>query len=298
MFNIEKFQFLQNNKAVIPEVFNYFIIKNKKIKNDTNLNINQIPKAIYISLYPTFLETEIVNNDNYTLKKVNHKGQNGVGILLNEEHTAESYLRAKNKRQLKNVRRDFRRLEESFKTIYEYNCGNISNEKCVFLLKALHKMIVNRFENKKETHLFLKDWDFKTHDLANLINRKKASLFVIYADDKPISISLNWHEKNSILFSETHSYDTDFSEYSLGHLDFYMLLDWSLKNKFDFLDLGRGDYSHKKKWCNTFYNFEYRLYYDKKSIKSRLVIYFEIFKIKTKNIIKSFIMLFNKNFNK
>ena len=78
------------------------------------------------------------------------------------------------------------------------------------------------------------EWDDNIKNLHALINQKKASLFVIYDGDRPISISLNRHINNSILFSETHSYDVEYSKYGLGHVDNYMLLNWCINNNFDF----------------------------------------------------------------
>tara|TARA_R110002167_G_scaffold72434_4_gene203694 strand:+ start:3826 stop:4749 length:924 start_codon:yes stop_codon:yes gene_type:complete len=297
MSQIKRYQFLANNDAIIPDCFESIYLNKKIYPNSSFSNENLNTKVIYVSLYPTYLKCKIGNENTLKTKKIVHNGPKGAGILLEDTYTAETYLKKHAKRQLKFINRDMKRLEASFSVSYEYNYGYITEEKCDFLLKTLYKMINKRFEQKNTPHLFMKTWHSKTKDLALLINKKKASLFVIYADNKPISISLNRHEGNSILFSQTHSYDMDFSKFGMGHLDLYMLLNWCINNDFDFLDLGVGLYDYKKKWCNTFYDIEYRIYYDKKSVLAMGIAQSEILKIKTKNAIKSILALYNININ-
>lgn len=282
------YDFLKNSKAVVPNCFEYLCINNNVFLNKNASKPNDLSDVIYVSLFPTFLDSKIVNESEYNSKKILHRGISGAGILLDEVYTPESYLLKHTKRQLrKNLKKSFSQLEESHKVTYEYNCGEISEEKCSFLLKTLHDMIKKRFEGKEEDHVFMIEWDKNIKDLHALINQKRASLFVVYDDDKPISISLNRHINNSILFSETHSYDQEYSKFGLGHIDNYMLLNWCINNNFDFLDLGIGVYDYKKKWCNTFYNIEYHIYYKKNSVITKVIAQYEIFKIKIKNLIKS-----------
>ena len=297
MVQIKRYQFLVDNDAIIPDCFEYVFLNNKTYPNSSFSNKHLNTKIIFVSLYPTYLNTKIGSENTFKSKKITHNGPKGAGILLDQPYTAETYLRKYAKRQLKFINRDIKRLETSFSVNYEYNYGHITNEKCDFLLKTLYEMINKRFKKKKMTHLFLKTWHSRTKDLASLINKKKASLFVIYANNKPISISLNRHENNSILFSQTHSYDMDFSKFGVGHLDLYLLLGWCINNDYDFLDLGVGLYDYKKKWCNTYYDIDYHIYYDKKSFLAMGIAQFEIIKIKTKNAIKSLLAICKININ-
>ena len=257
MSQIKRYQFLANNDAIIPDCFESIHLNKKIYPNSSFSNENLNTKVIYVSLYPTYLKCKIGNENTFKTKKMVHNGPKGAGILLEDTYTAETYLKKHAKRQLKFINRDMKRLEASFSVSYEYNYGYITEEKCDFLLKTLYKMINKRFEQKKTPHLFMKTWHSKTKDLALL----------------------------------------DFSKFGMGHLDLYMLLNWCINNNLDFLDLGVGLYDYKKKWCNTFYDIEYRIYYDKKSVLAMGIAQSEILKIKTKNVIKSILALYNININ-
>lgn len=282
------YDFFKNSKAIVPGCYERININDKSFLNKDASTPDQLSDVIYVSLFPTFLESKIINESGYHSKKITHHGISGAGILLDDDYTVESYLAKHTKRQLrKNLRKSFKQLEASCNAIYEYNCGEISKEKCDFLLKSLREMIEKRFGAETTTHVFMMEWDSNVKDLHELINQKKASLFVVYDAEKPISISLNRHINNSILFSETHSYDAEYSKFGLGHIDNYMLLNWSINNHYDFLDLGIGVFDYKKKWCNAFYGVEYHVFYKKHSAKAKIRAFIEIYKIHFKNFIKS-----------
>ncbi|WP_418603857.1 GNAT family N-acetyltransferase [Hwangdonia sp.] len=282
------YDFYMNSKAIVPGCYEYVYINNKAFLNKDASKPNQLSDVIYVSLFPTFLNSKIVNESGFHSKKIIHHGITGAGILLDESYTVESYLAKHTKSQLRtNLRKSFKLLEKSCKVKYEYNYGEISEEKCDFLLKSLREMIEKRFKTKNTQHVFMMEWDKNIKDLRELINQKKSSLFVIYDDDKPISISLNRHINNSILFNETHSYDVGYGKFGLGHINNYMLLKWCIDNHFDFLDLGIGVFDNKRKWYNTFYKVEYHLYYKKNSVKAKAIALMESYKIHFKNFIKS-----------
>ncbi|WP_406683901.1 GNAT family N-acetyltransferase [Seonamhaeicola sp. MEBiC1930] len=298
MAKTNKFKFLDNHNTIIPQFYESISINNKNILNKQSEVEDTLNRVLIVSLHPTYLETYIKNQSAYIHKKIKQIGPEGAGMLFDENYTVDSYLNKFTKRQLrKNLRRAISSLEQSFEICYEYNYGNITKEKCDSLTTSLFNMINMRFEEKKTKNLFIQNWESNTKNLYNLINQKKASLFVVYADKKPISISLNRHFSNSILYSESHSYDLDYSQFSLGHLDNYLLLKWCLENNYDFLDLGMGAYDYKKKWCNTSYYFNYHMYYEKNSIWARIIAQFEMLKMKTKNSIKSLLLIFKININ-
>ena len=278
--------FFKKSKGVIPSCytalnFDDVTCKNKKVsKEDLNL-VN------YISLFPDFFEPKLVDDTNYKLIKVFHYGMPGAGILLDKKYTYDSYKKEHIKKSfLKSFRRTLRRLETCFDISYEYNYGQISKEKYDFLLNHLFTMLNRRFNEKQTNSVFLDEWDKNTSNLFSLINEKKSSLFVVYHGDEPISISLNRHIDKNISFSECHAYNIDYSKFSLGHIDNYLLLNWSINNEVYFLDLGLGNLDYKGRWCNKFYDLEYHIYYKKGSIKAWLISNLEIYKIKLKNLVK------------
>ncbi|MFI1771287.1 GNAT family N-acetyltransferase [Thalassobellus citreus] len=288
---MKKHLFLWNyiTKGETPECYEELAIKNKIYGAKNNIKIStKSPIVTSVSLFPKFITPPKALNT-YSLKTFKHYGFEGAGIYIEIEknETIDSYMSSHFKTQLrKNIKRYINRLEKSFDIKYEYNFGNISQSKYDFLLTALKGMMTKRFEQKNMANIFLKKWEENTKGIYNLINKKKASLIVIYDGEKPISISLNYHESNAILFGHSGSFDVDYLKFGLGHIDLYLLLNWCLKNKYMFLDLGTGILDYKKKWCNTFYDFDYHLFYKKKSILAFIILSFEIFKIKIKNTIK------------
>ncbi|WNH10232.1 GNAT family N-acetyltransferase [Thalassobellus suaedae] len=291
--NIKREQFLWNyiQNGEFPECYEEVTIQNKSYETKKRIkNSSKTPYVTYVSLFPKFLTPKLSNFDEYALKSVHHYNFNGAGIYINKDKNdvIDTYLNVHfNKKTGNNIKRYINRLETSFNIQYEHNFGYISQEKYNILMFRLKEMLVKRFEQKNTNNHFLKDWNENTKNIYNLINKNKASLFVIYDEQKPISISLNYHKNNTILFGNASTFDIDYIKFGLGHLNNYLRLDWCLQNNYMFLDLGTGITDHKKKWCNTFYDFDYHLFYKKNSILAILILYFEIFKIKIKNIIKS-----------
>ncbi|MFB9057596.1 GNAT family N-acetyltransferase [Mariniflexile ostreae] len=288
MKHIRREQFIWDflNQGVIPVCYEKVSINHTDYLNkDAKATQNQV---LYVSLVPTYLNYKLVNHDLYNSLKVVHKGKDGAGIFIDGPYTIDAYLEKFTKKQLRiNLKRAISRLETSFNISYEYNFGDISEEKCDFLLSELRAMLIKRFSEKKTENMFLREWDMHTKNLAKQINNKKASLFVIYSDKSPISISLNVHINDTMLMAKTNAYDTAYSKFSLGHLDNYILLDWCLKNNYNVLDLGFGIMEYKMKWCNVFYNFEYHIYYKKHSILAKAIAAIEVKKIQLKNKIKT-----------
>ncbi len=278
--------FFKKSKGIIPSCytsldFDNVTCINKSASKDGLKTVN------YISLFPDFFKPKLVDDDNYKLIKVFHYGMPGTGILLNKEYTYDSYKKEHIKKSfLKGFRRTLRRLETCFDITYEYNYGEISKEKYEFLLKHLFTMLNRRFKEKKTNSVFLDEWDKNTSNLFSLINQKRSSLFVVYNGNEPISISLNRHIDENISFSECHAYNIDYSKFGLGHIDNYLLLNWSIKNNVYFLDLGLGNLDYKGRWCNKFYDLEYHIYYKKNSPKAWGLAYLEVLKIKLKNLVK------------
>ncbi|MCF8273412.1 MAG: GNAT family N-acetyltransferase [Flavobacteriaceae bacterium] len=286
---IKREQFLWNfmRQGQVCDSFEYLRYNNNILFSNKN-KASEFPKVIYISLVPSFLEPIIYHSDDYTLKKITHQNFSGAGIAIEKGMTLELYLNNQLKRQTRiNLKRSITRLEESFNISYEYNHGDISKEKCAYLLDTLYNMLKIRFKQKNEHNNRFSHWQEYTKNIYALIQQKKASLFVVYDHEKPISISLNFHFNNHLLMSEVSSYDIDYGKFSLGHLDNYILLQWCMEHEYGFLDLGNGIYDFKEKWCNTFYEVNYLVYYKKKSFLASAMALKEVLIILAKNKVKS-----------
>ncbi|MFI1771286.1 hypothetical protein [Thalassobellus citreus] len=292
----EVFMWNYIKKNIVPNYYNELYINSKKIyslKNDSEKkNISSL--ILYTSLFPSFIQSKIHNNEDYILKKIIHRNYDGAGILIKDNYSIEDYLNTFYKQKFRsNIKRYKRHLESSFDIKYETYFGDISKENFNFLIDNLYILLKKRFKQKNKKNHFLENWENNIKDLRTQINNKKASLLVIYDCKKPISISISQHnDAAGIRFSDCTAYDIDYSKFGLGHLSNYKKLEWCLNNNYIFLDLGNGISNIKKEWCNTLYDFEYQLYYKKKSTLAYIIAYYEIFKIKVKNLIKH---LFIKN---
>lgn len=279
--------FYKNGKGKICSSFDHVSYNENIFNNNSRLSRHILPRVVYVTLFPGYLNASLFSSENYKLKKIKHTGFSGAGIHLDGYESADSYLRLFKKNELiKNLRKKRNRLYKDFSITLEYNFGEISEEKCTFLLKTLNDMISERFRGKLDQHSFLSEWDSNIKNMADLINNKKTSLFVIYANEKPISIQVNRHINNVLLFCETHSFDMNFSKYGIGNLNYYLNLDWGIQNKITFIDFGNGISYIKEKWCNTFYETHYLIFRKKHDLIALIIAYFEISKIKLKNFMK------------
>lgn len=239
--------------------------------------------------FPDYITPTILNESKNILYKIKQSKFNGAGIHINDNYKdMASYMSKNFKSNFRGrIKKNISRLETSFNIIYEYNYGEITKTKCNYLLDELKTMLEKRFQEKETGNFVLNNWDENVKDTFTLINQKKASLFVIYDDNKPISICLNYHIFNNLFFYYQSSYDLNYSKFSLGHINVYKFVEWSLNNDYKFIDFGNGILHYKKQWCNIFYNFEYHIIYDKNSpAVVKFYAFFEMIKIILKNLLK------------
>ncbi len=236
-----------------------------EIMDQINLNNNPAPaNTIYsIKFVPNYFKTDFSNRETFRIKR--YKSVNGYAICLDDYSNVDAYLRNTFQNKGKPIKRALTRLQNCFEITYKMYHGEIDRENYNFIFGLLKKMIEKRFRQRNEKSHNLAHWDslFKTGH--NLINEKKASLFVIYNGDNPIEISFNYHY-NKILFSYLSSYDIDYYKFSLGQIEIYKQLEWCFQNEYSYFEMGWGDLDYKRRWSNTIYTFEHHLIFQKKSI--------------------------------
>ncbi|TPV34052.1 hypothetical protein FJ651_07790 [Paucihalobacter ruber] len=273
-------------KEMIPKNVESVTFNNITFDN-SNICEKSKNQVTTISLVPSYVNLNFKNKELFKEIKITNTNLDGSGITINENDTLESYLQNTLSRHTrKNLQRFWNRLNQSFNIKVNYYHGQISRETFTFLMSSLYHFLIKRFNDKQKINSYLINWDQKTEPAFNLINNKKASLFVIYNEDTPINITLNYHTFNTILFSEINGFDTNYYKFGLGHIDLYLHLKWCFDNNYKFLDLGNGTLDYKKKWCNTFYNIQYVLLYKKGSILSKTLFIAEKNKLSVKNFLK------------
>ncbi len=83
----------------------------------------------------------------------------------------------------------------------------------------------------------------------------------------PIDIFLNFHLDN-VIFQFIRTYDIDYSKFNTGYIDLMKQIEWCIEKNIKFISFSKGDFYWKRRWCNTVYDYDYHVLYDKRSFKT------------------------------
>ncbi|WP_299436904.1 GNAT family N-acetyltransferase [uncultured Aquimarina sp.] len=273
-------------KCSIPKLFSEVRpSENEKplINPDYDDNLVHNPDTIYsVFFIPDYLKPSL-KNDRFVIKKVDQFFK-GYAIFLEGFANADAYIKHRFRSNAKAIRRRVKRLESCFQISYKTYYGSIEEDEYAFFMDSLEKMLIRRFEQRNDVSQSLLRWDHYKKMYFSLINEKKASMFVAFEGDQPIIVSLNHHFQNR-LFSAISSYDIDYSKFSLGSVEIYKKLDWLIENNHKSYEMGMGDLSYKREWCNHIYNFEHQIIYPKKSVVGFVKGNIECLKVKLKEFV-------------
>ncbi|AXP82437.1 hypothetical protein CJ739_3375 [Mariniflexile rhizosphaerae] len=254
------------------------------MENDTN----EINTPISIKLFPNYLMPSFLTSSNYIVKVIPQKKINGYAIVLNKNQEINEFLNNQYSKSFRaNIKRLTNRFETCFTATYKMYYGHISEEDYQYYMGALHVMLVNRFNQRNDKNDILTHWDFYLKTTRQLINNKDASLFVIYSNNVPVHICIN-HHYNNIFFVSIPSYNIDYAKFALGNISLFKLLEWSINNGYDMLDMAYGDLEYKRRWCTLIYHFDHHIIYNKENLKSQSLAFLEIGIIKAKNVLKKY----------
>ena len=90
-----------------------------------------------------------------------------------------------------------------------------------------------------------------------------------------------------MLFSYIQTFDVNYSRFNLGDIDILNHIEWCIQNKVTIIDLSKGDFAFKRKWCNHIYDFDYHIFYDSKSFISTFTAHITVLKLKLKQFLRS-----------
>ncbi len=144
-----------------------------------------------------------------------------------------------------------------------------------------------RFDDKgiSNNNLRESEWNFYKEVAYPMIEQKKAALFVIYHEDIPISVTLNFLA-DEILFDAITVFDIDYYKFHLGSVNVRKLIEWCLDNKIKILDFSKGHFDYKLRWANKTYHFDYHLIYNPRSVPARLLALVFKWYFQTKNYLR------------
>jgi hypothetical protein len=260
--------------------------------NDDNTSLFSKEDSFYpeqtvsVKLFPLFLSPTFCLKAHSFVTRVSQDKINGYAIVLNKNLDFETFFKKEYSKSFRaNITRLVTRLETCFNVSYKMFYGSISKNDYQILMQTLHSMLTTRFNQRNDDNKILKNWKYYELTTYDLINTKKASLFVIYNDTTPIHICIN-HHYDPILFVSIPSYDIDYTKFALGNISIYKLLEWSINNNYKILDMAYGDLEYKRRWSTIIYPFEHHIFYNNNLIQ-RILAKIEIGIIRFKNYLKS-----------
>lgn len=199
----------------------------------------------------------------------------GYLIDLESYNTLDDFLSKTFKKSSRyKLRKYKKRLEECFDISFKAYNGEMSKEEYDTVFFYFRKLLKKRFEEKQisNNNLNTEEWDFYKDVAYPLILEKKASLFVLYKNEAPISITLTYLSENRI-FDAITVFDIDYAKFNLGSIKIMYLVDWCLKNGWKILDFSKGHFDYKTRWSNKKFDFHYHIWFDKKSPRAKLIAY-------------------------
>lgn len=287
MNNIEKVDFLEsifsfNKLPTFYKAINSDFTKKLNYSNPNN-NFPNVKKATVVKDIPSYasLRTKCLPKN---IKQLNIEYYKGFAINFDGIDNLQSYLKSRfgNTSRYK-LRRSIKKLESAFNISYKMYFGDISQDEYDYVFNEFFKLLKIRSIEKgilDNENLHKKEY-YQTL-VFPLIKEKKASLFVIYNNKKPIDICLNFHV-GSIVFQLIRTYDICYSKFNTGYIDLIKQVEWCLENNIRFITFSYGDYYWKRRWCNYEYNYYFNIFFNKNSFKSSLNAFIQFLNLKLRH---------------
>ena len=231
-------------------------------------------KTFLVYDVPTYFDVDSIivsENSSLRLKKVFQ--YKGFLMELSQANSAAEYINirfsSKNRREF---RSNQRKLETCFNIKYSFLHGELSQPDFNKIFSQFYDLLNKRFAGKRTNyhHLGKENWSYYEELVFEMLKDKKASMLIIYNESAPIGMTLNFHSED-ILFETITVFDPDYYKFSIGKTSIIKLLEWCYENNYKFSDFSKGDFDYKHKWGNLEYDFEYHIFYDSQSLKSRLI---------------------------
>lgn len=284
---ITDFYFDLFERGLLPDVYKNVRLRGenneqplKEIQSKTNTSLHSL---YYVQNVPAYLLPDL--QDGYRGRE--YFRTSGFAISLEGIADVETYLNDQVKPSLRSsVRRQLKQLENRHTIEYKFYFGQIDKKEYNNLMLTLYEMIIARFRQKKQKNERIPEWSKFETLFFSLINHKRASLFAIFDEKKPIALALSYHCEK-VIFYAISSYDIEYSRYGLGHTLIYRQLEWSLAHNYRIFDMSMGDLQYKREWCNLPYHFTTHIIYKKNSPMALLLAMLKGQRLSAKNYLKS-----------
>ncbi|OIQ27494.1 MAG: hypothetical protein BM564_12020 [Bacteroidetes bacterium MedPE-SWsnd-G2] len=233
-------------------------------------------KVFLIYDVPSYFDKEHQNNEGSLGSIKIDKVFQYQGFLMNlkDFESKEEYIKEQFKTHNKRYIRwsHINRLEACFNVSYRFFYGDMTDSEYKLVFNKFYQLLIERFQGKGTNyhHLNEQKWAFYRELVLPMIRNKEASFFVIYDNNMPIGVNLNYHAENT-LFKAITVFDVDYSKFSIGKLSVLKILDWCFENGYQVSDFSKGDFDYKRIWSNTIYDFHYHVLYDSSSLVSLML---------------------------
>lgn len=197
----------------------------------------------------------------------------GFLIELHKYRDVHDYLQQRfSKSSRSKIRKYKRRLEQSFNVKEILFSGEVKREEFDAIFLSFRHLLQKRYEDKQiyNNNLDSAEWNFYRDVAFALLKEQKAALYVMYANNQPISITLLYFSEH-VVYDAITVFDIDYSKFHVGSTTLVNLIDWCFKNQMKIFDFSKGYFDYKTRWCTKTYDFYYHIWCRKNHYPSRIV---------------------------
>ena len=225
-------------------------------------------KSFFIYDVPQYLNTNQIEDEN--LKIIKLRQYKGFYVNIDQYKSIDEVLLKcfNSSKSRYNFKRTLKQLNENHVVTSKMYLGEINSIEYKDLMDHFETMMKARFEDLDAENTLLPMWDFYKDLLFLLINEGKVGVFVVYSDNAPAAMSINFVYDDNLVVA-TRTFDINYFRLGIGNTEIYYLIDWCINNDIKILDFSKGERDYKKRWCDNEYYFERHIIYDSNSIIAR-----------------------------
>ncbi len=201
-----------------------------------------------------------------TLKKLDSPLYQGFLLDLTPYENLDGYLKSHFPTTTRMFRRHGKRLrEEVGSTTKIYYGSSMDEAELTLLFDRLKTFLTNRFEQKESENYELPLLPLYKKMLRTLVPKGEAVIFARFHGKNPIGIGIGFVNAN-ILYLFNIGFDVQYGQYGLGNQLLLDVLGWCFEKRISMVDMGRGDFFHKRKWVNGSYIYREITFFKAKNV--------------------------------
>lgn len=197
------------------------------------------------------------------------------GYLINlDPYTSfDAYYKAHfDAKARRNYRRQGKKLENDIHPKRKISHGEVDDTTLDFLFDSLKIFLEKRFDQKETYNYEIPLLPLYRKMFRKLLPKKNAIIFSLFDKEKVMALGIGFvHGKTLYLFNI--AFDIDYAPYGLGNQMMLDAVNWCFDNNIAQIDMGRGDFLHKRQWVNSTYTYMQVDLYDPKKPKSTFKAY-------------------------